>query len=119
VLVLLCACVCACVCICINVHVTAHTYVSLCECDGLSCVLLYRNAYIGSLQSLTAAGNTTSFPLDIDILRFLDEGEVSNPWLYMHKSFEDCEKVAEELAERKCFLEVCRFLFNIPRYGWH
>lgn len=73
-----------------------------------STVLHHINNYITNLQLLSAAGNTTSFPLKTDILRFLDEGDVSNPWLYMHKEFEACEKKAGDLAERKLFLEELR-----------
>jgi hypothetical protein len=74
--------------------------------------IILRNTYITNLQKLSAAGNTSSLPLSVDILRFLEEGDISNPWLYMHKEFEDCEKVCTDLGERKCFLEVMMMILN-------
>ena len=72
--------------------------------------LCFRNNYISQLQKVSAAGNTTSYPLDVEILKFLDEGDVSNPWLYMHKKLEDCENLSGELGERKDYLEVKKCL---------
>lgn len=85
-------------------------FIFLATCSLYLNACFSRNTYITQLQKLSAAGNATSFPLSTDVLRFLDEGDISNPWLYMHKEFEDCENVAADFGERKCFLEVGTFL---------
>jgi len=38
---------------------------------------------------------------------FLDEDEVTNPWLYMHKMLNENEEIAKKIGLRTFYLEVC------------
>mmetsp|Transcript_9510 Transcript_9510/g.14316 ORF Transcript_9510/g.14316 Transcript_9510/m.14316 type:complete len:116 (+) Transcript_9510:43-390(+) len=63
------------------------------------------NTYVAELKTLHDTGNTSNFPVPIDLLEFLESGDVQNPWLYMHKQFEECEEAASSVVGRRVHLE--------------
>ncbi len=79
--------------------------------DGPDVIAAKFNAFASTLSNIHSAGKnmdqSSLLEIPVDLLDFLD-GDVSNPELYLAKSMEDHEKLANSISRRVNYLKGVR-----------
>ena len=79
--------------------------------DGPDVLAAKFNAFASTLGTIHSSGKnmdqSSMLEVPVDLLAFLD-GDVSNPELYLAKSMEDHEKLAESISRRVSYLKGVR-----------